>query len=57
MTSTFKPDNFYGSISEYFEKLITTYCKQNPHRKREFTELMCIKSLTSFATPGEPVGM
>lgn len=55
--STFKPDNYYGSISEYFEKLIGTYVKENPHRQREFTDLMCVKSMRSFAVAGEPVGL
>lgn len=55
--STFKPDNHYGSISEYFEQLIATYVKARPDRKREFTDMMCVKSMRSFVAPGEPVGL
>lgn len=57
VVSKFKPDKFYGSLSEYFEKLISTYVKDNPHRQREFTDVMCVKSMKSFAVPGEPVGL
>lgn len=55
--STFKPDNHFGSISEYFEKLIGAYVKKRPDRKRDFTNMMCVKSMRSFAVPGEPVGL
>lgn len=55
--STFKPDNHFGSISEYFENLICAYVKKRPDRKREFTNMMCVKSMRSFAAPGEPVGL
>lgn len=57
VVSKFKPDKFYGSLSEYFEKLISTYVKEHPHRQREFTDIMCVKSMRSFAVPGEPVGL
>lgn len=57
IVSKFKPDKFYGSLSEYFEKLIATYVKEKPNRHREFTEVMCVKSMKSCAVPGEPVGL
>ena len=57
LISKCKPDNCYGSVSEYFEKLIAGYLKDKPERKEDFTRVMHVKSLTSFAAPGEPVGL
>lgn len=57
VVSKFKPDNYFGSLSEYFEKLIANYVKTKPLRQLEFTNMMCVKSLKSFAVPGEPVGL
>ncbi|XP_055901789.1 DNA-directed RNA polymerase I subunit RPA1 [Eupeodes corollae] len=55
--SKYKPDNFYGSVSEYVEKLIEDYSTQKPHRKDIITDIMYIKSIKSLAEPGEPVGL
>lgn len=53
----YKPDIYYGSVSEYLEKIMVEYFKKNSNRKKEFLHVMCAKSMNSLAAPGEPVGL
>lgn len=55
--STMRPDNNFGSISEYLETLIESFAKLDKQSKRTFTEMVYVKSTTSLADPGEPVGL
>ncbi|XP_055854133.1 DNA-directed RNA polymerase I subunit RPA1 [Episyrphus balteatus] len=55
--SKFKPDNFYGSISENIEKIIQQFGETKPKRKHIMRDIMYVKSMKALAAPGEPVGL
>lgn len=57
VVTKFKPDNCFGAISEYLDFLMKGYVKKYPSRRKEFIEMMNVKSMTSLAAPGEPVGL
>lgn len=54
--SVYRPDTYFGAISERLERLMDSYVMKNQSNKRDFLTTMCIKNITSLASPGEPVG-
>lgn len=54
--SRFKPDNVYGAISEHLEGLIACY-KGSSATIKEMKNLIYTKAFSSFAPPGESVGL
>lgn len=54
--SKFKPDSFYGAVSEYLENLMENYTVKEPTRKDEIRDILYTKGIRSIAAPGEPVG-
>lgn len=54
--SKFKPDNVFGSISENLEGLIASY-RGSSASSKELKKLIHAKAFSSFAPPGESVGL
>uniref|UniRef100_A0A1B0DCX1 DNA-directed RNA polymerase subunit n=1 Tax=Phlebotomus papatasi TaxID=29031 RepID=A0A1B0DCX1_PHLPP len=57
IVSKFLPGSCFGSITENMQKLIREYGRENPTRRKEFTEVMNLKAMQAVAPPGEPVGL
>ncbi|XP_055383331.1 DNA-directed RNA polymerase I subunit RPA1, partial [Condylostylus longicornis] len=55
--SKYKPDNYYGAITEYVENLMNTYLQNNLERKSTIRDVFYTKNITSIVEPGEPVGL
>ncbi|CAO1406865.1 unnamed protein product [Diamesa tonsa] len=55
--STYKPNQYFGSVSEYAESILESYLKEKPEQKESVNNMMFVKSLKSLADAGEPVGM
>ncbi|XP_059608966.1 DNA-directed RNA polymerase I subunit RPA1 [Phlebotomus argentipes] len=57
IVSKFLPGSCFGSVTETMLKLIREYGRENPTRRKEFTEVMYLKAMQAVAPPGEPVGL
>lgn len=51
--SVYQPDHFYGSLTEYLDKLLENYKSKNDN----FEDILKLKAMQSLASPGEPVGL
>uniref|UniRef100_A0A1B0CN45 DNA-directed RNA polymerase subunit n=2 Tax=Lutzomyia longipalpis TaxID=7200 RepID=A0A1B0CN45_LUTLO len=57
VVSKFLPGACFGSITETMQQLIRDYGRENPTRRKEFTEIMHLKAMQAVAPPGDPVGL
>ena len=58
ISSDFQVDRDFGAITEQLEKLMTDYLEERAcRRKREFRQMISVKSMKSSCPPGEPVGL
>ncbi|GAB0098582.1 DNA-directed RNA polymerase [Sergentomyia squamirostris] len=55
--SKFLPGSCFGAVPETIQKLIRDYGRENPDRRKQFTEVMHLKAMQAVAPPGEPVGL
>jgi DNA-directed RNA polymerase I subunit RPA1 len=57
VTSQFPPNRYFSSISEAAEEILEKFMKGSDYDKDTVRDLMYVKSATSLADPGEPVGL
>lgn len=57
VVSRYQQDCNFGSLSEHVESLMVNYMKNLDIDKKQFENVISVKSMKSLASPGEPVGL